>query len=308
MPRYPKGVTKLSQLEIDADKDWSAKKIENLGAPDSGDDAPRDDTIDSKITTHKGDASAHHAKTTDAGDITSGRFGKSRLEWTAEKLLRGAGAGADPTEIDVPGRSLTSDPSPLVEGDIWYRSDLEEFRGAVPSPFGGEVKSAASPSTIPSSIGGDSSTIWHCDDANDVVYELNTSDFSVSRSASSPSTGPSGIGGDSSTIWHCDNANDVVYELNTSDFSVSRSASSPSISPTGIGGDSSTIWHCDSVSDVVYELNTSDFSVSRSASSPSTGPTGIGGDSSTIWHCDNDADVVYELYTGVVIAKTFSLT
>jgi len=87
--------------EIDADKDWATKKIENVGAPDSDDDAPRRDTIDSKITTHKGDASAHHAKTTSFADITD-RAGPSKFEWTADKLLKGAGAGADPTEIDVP--------------------------------------------------------------------------------------------------------------------------------------------------------------------------------------------------------------
>lgn len=152
--RYPD--ISIEDVVIDVDKDWAAKKIENLGAPDTDDDAPRRDTIDdkinthkgdasahhakttsigdltdhdkaahdalnidadtvdgahktdlestmdSKITTHKGDASAHHAKTTDAGDITSGRFGKTRLEWTADKLLKGAGVGADPTEIDVP--------------------------------------------------------------------------------------------------------------------------------------------------------------------------------------------------------------
>jgi hypothetical protein len=28
-----------------------------------------------------------------------GRLGKSDLEWTSGKLLKGAGAGADPTEI-----------------------------------------------------------------------------------------------------------------------------------------------------------------------------------------------------------------
>lgn len=39
------GITKLSQLEIDADKDWVAKKIQNLGAPDSDDDAKRHDSI-----------------------------------------------------------------------------------------------------------------------------------------------------------------------------------------------------------------------------------------------------------------------
>lgn len=37
-------VTQLSQIAIDTDKDWDAKKIENLGAPDSGDDAKRHDS------------------------------------------------------------------------------------------------------------------------------------------------------------------------------------------------------------------------------------------------------------------------
>ena len=70
----------LEQLEIDTDKNWNAKRIENLGAPTADTDAPR----------------------ARAGDILSGRFGASRLEWGAGKLLKGAGAGADPTEIDVP--------------------------------------------------------------------------------------------------------------------------------------------------------------------------------------------------------------
>lgn len=40
---------KLSNLDIDVSKDWAAKKIENLGAPDSDDDAPRRDTIVSLV-------------------------------------------------------------------------------------------------------------------------------------------------------------------------------------------------------------------------------------------------------------------
>jgi hypothetical protein len=40
--------------------------------------------------------------TLDAAAIASGRFGVTRLNWTANKLLKGAGPGADPTEIDVP--------------------------------------------------------------------------------------------------------------------------------------------------------------------------------------------------------------
>ena len=39
-----KGITKLSQLAIDTAKDWAGLKIENLGAPNSGDDAKRHDS------------------------------------------------------------------------------------------------------------------------------------------------------------------------------------------------------------------------------------------------------------------------
>lgn len=35
---------KLSNLDIDISKNWAAKKIENLGAPDTGDDAKRHDS------------------------------------------------------------------------------------------------------------------------------------------------------------------------------------------------------------------------------------------------------------------------
>lgn len=49
-----KGITKLSELTIDAAKDWAAKKIENLGAPDSGDDAKRhDSTPEGHKTSHE---------------------------------------------------------------------------------------------------------------------------------------------------------------------------------------------------------------------------------------------------------------
>lgn len=80
------------------------------------------------VSAHAANADAHHARShdhslaadgtpiavagvpnLDAAKITSGRFGKTRLEWTANKLLKGAGAGADPTEIDVPaGRQIAT--------------------------------------------------------------------------------------------------------------------------------------------------------------------------------------------------------
>lgn len=51
-------------------------------------------------------SSDHHVKTTSFADITD-RAGLSKLNWTLNKLLKGAGAGADPTEIDVTLAQLT---------------------------------------------------------------------------------------------------------------------------------------------------------------------------------------------------------
>ena len=50
MGRMGIGVRKLSRLEIDADKDWAAKKIENLGEPVSPNDAARKIYVDIATT------------------------------------------------------------------------------------------------------------------------------------------------------------------------------------------------------------------------------------------------------------------
>ena len=63
--------------------------------------------VDAKVAVHKGDTSAHHAKTTSFADITD-RAGASKLNWDSGKLLKGAGIGADPTPIDVPGETGNS--------------------------------------------------------------------------------------------------------------------------------------------------------------------------------------------------------
>ena len=52
---------------------------------------------DSKIATHKSNASAHHAKTTNTSEITSGRFGMPRMpDGTSGLVLTAQGTGADP--------------------------------------------------------------------------------------------------------------------------------------------------------------------------------------------------------------------
>lgn len=166
-------------------------------------------------------------------------------------------------------------------------------------PIGEIIRWLASPDSVPSGIGGDANTIWHCayEAFPNLIYELSSVDFSTVRSANAPAGGSYGIGGDANTIWHCNGFADKIYELSTADLSSVRDAASPSIGAKGIGGDANTIWHCDSNLDKNYELSTTDFSVVRSANSPDTTPTGIGGNAATIWHCDFDSSDVYELST-----------
>ena len=58
---------------------------------------------DSKVTTHKSDASAHHVKTTDASEIASGRFGMAKMpDMTSGKIMVGQGSGTNPVEEDKP--------------------------------------------------------------------------------------------------------------------------------------------------------------------------------------------------------------
>ena len=63
----------------------------------------------------------------DASTITSGRFGKTRLEWTANKVLLGAGAGADPTEINEP----TSTIGTAVSENLRNSNDGEQSTNSV---------------------------------------------------------------------------------------------------------------------------------------------------------------------------------
>jgi hypothetical protein len=113
-------ISKLSQLTIDVSKDWAGYVIKNLGAPTvAGDvysmghsiaiaDIPRMDLphlprgTANYFLRGQGTGADLIFDTLTANDIVSGRFGKSRLEWTNGKLLLGAGTGADPTEIDPP--------------------------------------------------------------------------------------------------------------------------------------------------------------------------------------------------------------
>jgi len=177
------GVTKLSQLEIDADKDWAAKKIENLGAPDTGDDAPRRDTIDSKINTHKGDPSAHHAKTTDASELTSGILDAARLPSNQKVatiiFIIDGGASAITTgekgHLEIPFActiqqvTMLADQSGSIVVDIW-KDTYANF-----PPTDADSITASAPPTINSAQKSQDSTLsgWTTSIASGDVLSFN---------------------------------------------------------------------------------------------------------------------------------------
>ena len=75
----------------------------------SGSPGSTEAEVDAKITAHKGDASAHHAKTTKASEITSERFGMPRLPaGTAGHVLTAQGAGSDPAYAAPAGPGTAS--------------------------------------------------------------------------------------------------------------------------------------------------------------------------------------------------------
>lgn len=89
-------VSKSSELTIDGDIDLlTTYQVKRLAAPASGE------------ALRKGNKDITDAEVSDSAAIALtklgwGRIGTSKLQWGNGKLLKGAGVGADPTEIDPP--------------------------------------------------------------------------------------------------------------------------------------------------------------------------------------------------------------
>lgn len=142
------------------------------------------------------------------------------------------------------------------------------------------IRSANSPSTQPSGIGGTLGIIWHVDDAAGRIYELSTSDFSVVRSASGYDRG---VGGDESVIWA--GYDDWIREYSPSNFSVVRTSGDIGSNIQGVGGKSDVIWITDATEEKLKEINVSDLTIIRTASTGVFKFKGCGGNREKLWVC-----------------------
>lgn len=82
------GVTTLSELEIDADKDWNNKKIENLGVPDSDDDASRRAVRAATLVVAASDSTA---KGKEQADYVCGVDAQVKIQEAIDALPAGGG-------------------------------------------------------------------------------------------------------------------------------------------------------------------------------------------------------------------------
>jgi len=84
------------------------------------------------------------------------RFGKSRLEWTADKILKGAGPGADPTEVDMPG-GIPSGVIMIWHGTIVTIPDgylICDGNNSTPNLLTRFIQGVATAGTNPGAVGG----------------------------------------------------------------------------------------------------------------------------------------------------------
>lgn len=96
--RITYGVKALTNLEIDADKDWAGKKITNLGAPTNDEDAATKKYIDDRMQMG--------ATVTDASGNKTVTFSKA-FPSTPKVFLQGVDAAAKGIVLDVVSVSTT---------------------------------------------------------------------------------------------------------------------------------------------------------------------------------------------------------
>jgi len=97
-----------------------------------------------------------------------GRAGKSQLEWTADKLLKGAGPGADPTEIDVPAGAYSAN---CQATNVPTDSEVRFLRFTIPAGKTLKIKAA---SVYPSGVANHVVEVYNLTDATS-LYSTNSS-------------------------------------------------------------------------------------------------------------------------------------
>jgi len=128
----------ISELTVDADVDFlTLYQAKRLASPASGEALRKGnkDILDAEVADAAaiGESKLSLAKGTQAlfdkiGTDIDGHAISAAHRWTDEKLLKGAGAGADPTEIDVPGgQSFWAFPH-RADAALTGRGDFEGYR------------------------------------------------------------------------------------------------------------------------------------------------------------------------------------
>jgi len=144
----------------------------------------------------------------------------------------------------------------------------------------------------------DDDALYGCNDADDLLYEIDKDTKVVLKSVASPSSQPYDIGGVKNRLYHCDLNIDNIYELDIDTLLPINTVSSPSVFPSGVGGISNPtdrLYHSDFNTDLIYELDLNTLLPLSNAASPTGNLYGTGGIGSRLYHLSGSPDTRYEL-------------
>lgn len=171
------GVSALSGLTIDADKDWQGKKITNLGAPTSSTDAARKQEVDD----HANQTSAHSATASATANRIILRDASGRAKVAAPSASDDIARKA---EVDAKIGNVVEDTTPQLGGDLDAQSTYKITNLAAPTAS----NDAARKAEVDAKIG----TITVTQRSWDTVYQ-NTTGYPVlviaHNSVDNPTTG-----------------------------------------------------------------------------------------------------------------------
>lgn len=292
---FPTGGTKkLSELEIDDDKDWNDKAVTSMKSLSLDsfvklEGLTADPSVQEGIVWYRGDKKEYRV------------LGSTTLGTNYSSFTR--------TSFQAIGLDVDND------GCVWIANQDTNVISKTDQQGSSVYTSFSTPSNSPKGIGIDEDNcIWHADDGTDLFYKYDRSG-TLQSSFSSPTSLPMGVGNDSNDcIWYTDGNAGIVQIDRTGSIITSWSAPTesgvPSSQVRGLDVDSNNcVWHIDQYTKKIYKWNQSGSIVTSYTYTPSAVLVGgLGFDNSGyIWWVNRSDNVIYKDGTGGLASRKLNL-
>jgi len=298
------GVTTLSDLQIDVDKDWKAHNVYNFGdlipkvdgAYNIGSPTAGFDTVYAKAGPPPG------ADTVGKKELKKPAVDTSYLYDGSVNIVKVSG-------IPISEGSLTG-----VKGFTYQISEKKDFLSKTETPnhtYWHRIYETPAAFSIVEQKYGTELTVFPIQRTTPSKSAPNTADpnpqpgacWSVSMlpdgtqvggfAALSPTN--TGLTWDGTYLWITGLDADYVYQVKTDGTQVGGFASPPN--PYGIAWDGEYLWTTSNTAAFIYQLKDDGTQTGNGFASLGPNPAGLGWDGTYLWNADPDADYIYQLDT-----------